>query len=108
MGTKTFNNKTNSALSLQLFVRKGDNPADLLNVQSLFIPAGKSERYTYSDNGNPYLNGMGVSTSGGPDAISSSEYVIQRGSAVDNLFNQNDTITIGMTGHSLVVQSSNA
>ncbi|MEA3063200.1 MAG: hypothetical protein QOJ94_2981 [Sphingomonadales bacterium] len=108
MGTKTFNNKTNSSLSLQLFVRKGDNPADLLNVQSLIIPAGKSERYTYSDNGNPYLNGMGVSTNGGPDAISSGEYVIQRGSAVDNLFNQNDTITIGMTGHSLVVQSSNA
>lgn len=107
MGAKTFSNKTSSSLILQLFVRKGDNPANLLNVQSLTLAAGQSQNYTYSDSSNPFLNGMGVATNGGSDAISSFQYVIQRGSAVDNLYNQNSKITISMSGQSLVVQSSN-
>jgi hypothetical protein len=107
MGAKTFRNQTNSSLTLTLFVRKGDNPANLLNVQSLTLGAGQAQSYTYSDSSNPYLNGMGATTTGGQDAISSYQYVIQRGSAVDNLYNQNNTVTVSMSGHSLVVQSSN-
>lgn len=107
MGAKTFRNQTNSSLTLQLFVRKGDNPASLLNIQSLVLGAGQSQAYTYSDSNNPFLNGMGVTTNGGSDAISAFQYVIQRGSAVDNLYNQNSVVTISMSGQSLVVQSSN-
>lgn len=107
MGAKTFRNQTNSSLTLTLFVRKGDNPASLLNIQSLTLAPGQSQNYNYSDNSNPYLNGMGAATNGGPDAISACQYVIQRGSPVDNLYNQSNTITISMSGHSLVVQSSN-
>ena len=108
MGAKNFKNQTKSSLTLQLFVRKGDNPASLLNVQSLVLAAGQAQNYTYSGSSDPYLNGMAMTTNGGPDAISASQYVIQRGSPVDNLYNQNNTITITMSGQSLVVQSSNS
>ena len=108
MGAKTFKNQTNSQLSLQLFVRKGDDPASLLNVQSLMLAPGQSQNYNYSDNANPYLNGMGVVTNGGADGISAFQYVIQRGSPVDNLYNQNSVVTISMAGQSLTIQSSNA
>jgi hypothetical protein len=107
MGAKTFKNQTSFSLTLTLFVRRGDNPANLLNVQSLTLAAGQSQNYTYSDDSNPYLNGMGAATNGGPDAISASQHVVQRGSPVDNLYNQNSVVTISMSGHSLVVQSSN-
>lgn len=108
MGAKTFRNQTKSSLSLQLFVRRSDNPANLLNVQSLTLAPGQSQNYTYSDDANPFLNGMGVQTNGGPDSISAFQYVIQRGSAVDNLYNQNSVVTISMAGQSLTIQSSNA
>ena len=107
MGAKTFVNKTNSSLTVELFVRKGDDPANLLNVRSLVLSAGQSQNYTYSDNSNPYLNGVGVWVNGGNDAISELQYVVKRGSAVDDLFNTKSTITISMSGQSLVIQSSN-
>ncbi|HEX8467124.1 MAG TPA: hypothetical protein VF620_04900 [Allosphingosinicella sp.] len=108
MGAKTFRNQTSFPLTLQLFVRKGDNPASLLNVQSLMLAPGQSQNYNYSDNANPYLNGMGVQTNGGADALSAFQYVIQRGSPVDNLYNQNSVVSISVAGQSLTVQSSNA
>jgi hypothetical protein len=107
MGAKTFVNKTNSSLTVQMFVRKGDNPANLLEVRSLVLSAGQSQNYTYSDSSNPYLNGVGVWVNGGKDAISELQYVVTRGSPVDDLFNTKSTVTISMSGQSIVIQSSN-
>ena len=108
MGAKTLINNTQSSLTIQLFVRKGDDPANLLNVQSLVLPAGQRQNYTYSDNSNPYLNGVGASVNDPNNAISEFQYVLKRGSTVDDLFNTRNTVTFTMSGLSLVVQSSNS
>jgi hypothetical protein len=107
MGAKTFINNTKLSLTVQLFVRKGDNPANLLEVRSLVLAPGQRLNYTYSGDSNPYLNGMGVSVNDPKDAISEFQYVLQRGSTVDDLFNTRNTITISITALSLIIESSN-
>lgn len=108
MGAKTFINKTNAPVTLQLFVRQGDNPANLLNVQSLVVQAGQSVPYNYSDSANPYLNGLGAVLNASGNLVQSFQYVTTRGSAVDNLLNTNSIVTIAETGQSLVITSSNS
>jgi hypothetical protein len=107
MGAKTFTNNTNAAVTLQLIVRQGDDPTHILNAQSLVIQAGKSQAYTYSDSSNPYLNGLGVSLNANGNLVQSFQYVTTRGSAVDNLLNQNSMVVIAETGQSIVVTSHN-
>ena len=108
MAAKTFINQTNSELFIQLFLRSGSDPANGQGVQAVHLAVGQQKQVQYGNDQNPYLDGMAAMIVGGSDpAPSIFQYVLERSSAVDNLYNQNDIITISSSGQTLAVQGSN-
>lgn len=109
MGTKRFINNTGYNLNVTLAVREGADPGPSVFTRNFQMGVGGDQVYTYSDDSNPYLNGISVAASDteqgtivGADFIGS-----QRGTTIDNELNMNDTVLISLQGQNIVLGFEN-
>lgn len=107
MAGKTFINNTNYDLSVQLTVRKGANSGSEAGIVNFSLRHGNSSYVPYGDSDDPYLDGIAVNAVGGGNIIASQEFVITRGSTIDNDFNTNNCVNFGMKEDSIVLAFSN-
>jgi hypothetical protein len=108
LGAKTFVNNTGYSLSVMLTVRRGDQPGTEAGVDSFSLGQGWSLFVQYSGPENPYLDGIAVNAVDRGNIIASQEFVITRGSDVDNALNTNDTVDFGLQNQSLVLGFRNS
>lgn len=93
MGQKMFINKMGLAISVQLQVRMGDTPGHLKSVKDFSMSKDQSEMVIYSESSDPYLDGICVNAIDDGEIVATQQFVISRGSPLDDDFNTNDTIT---------------
>jgi hypothetical protein len=103
VGAKTFVNNTGYSLSVMLTVRRGDQPGTEAGVDSFSLGTGGSLFVRYSGDENPYLDGIAVNAVDRGNIIAAQEFVISRGSDVDNALNTNNTVDFGMQNQSVVL-----
>lgn len=93
-GQKRFVNNSGSNLMVTLFVRRGDSPGQEAGTVIFKLNSGAQVSQTYgSDTGSIFLDGVAVE-------------VVDRGSALDNVLNTNNTITFSSAG-GLTITGSN-
>ncbi|QBD76698.1 hypothetical protein EPA93_12065 [Ktedonosporobacter rubrisoli] len=81
--TKTIVNRSSQQLRVTFLVRNGDDPNTPSDRKvSVDIPAGEmQEHIRYSDERNPYLNGVIIQLQDATSSIQQALYVLQRGKA---------------------------
>ena len=95
-GQKKFINNSGSSLVVTLFVRRGDNPGQEAGTVIFKLNSGAQVSQVYgSDTGSIYLDGVAVE-------------VADRGSALDNVLNTNNTITFSSTAGGVTISGSNS
>jgi len=93
-GKKTFHNQTNCNLSLTLYIREGDNPANNAGTQDIALSPYESKVVNYGDSHNIYLNGIVLVALLKGEVMSRQEFVVTRGSQLDDKLNRNSIIEI--------------
>jgi hypothetical protein len=107
MGAKTFINNTGYNLSVMLTVRRGDMPGNEAGVDSFSLGSKGNLFVQYSGDDNPYLDGISVNAVDRGNIIASQDFVITRGSDVDNALNMNDTVCFDMQNESIILSFRN-
>lgn len=108
MGAKTFINTTTYNLSVMLTVRSGATPGiDESTPDSFSLAPGKSQWVQYSGDEHPYLDGIAVNAIDHGNMVASQDFVVTRGSQVDNDLNTHDTVLFCMQNASIVLGFSN-
>lgn len=109
MASKLFINNTGYEINGNLTVRKGTQPGTNLNSVQFVLNAamGSQQTINYGDAANIFVNQLEVSSLANGGYIVSNQLVVTRGSALDDLFNRNDTIYIAFQNQSFVITSSN-
>lgn len=107
MGAKTFINNTEYGVTVMLTVRRGDTPGNVAAVDSFSLGRGEHLLVTYSEDNNPYLDGISVNALGNGNIILAQDFVATRGSDVDNALNTNNTVSFGMQNQSIILSYSN-
>ncbi|GEM44666.1 hypothetical protein [Deinococcus cellulosilyticus] len=109
MGTKRFINNTGYNVSVTLAVPEGADPGPSVFTRNFQLSVAGDQVYTYSDDLNPFLNGISVAASDteqgtivGADFIGS-----QRGTTIDNDLNMNDTVLINLQSRNIVLAFEN-
>jgi hypothetical protein len=108
MAGKIFGNRTPYDLSVQLTVRAGDTPGHTFGFVNVVIPSNTDQFVGYGNDSNPYLDGISLHGAGNGNKVASQETVLTRGSAVDNAFNTNDTVSFTQANQSIVMGFSNS
>jgi hypothetical protein len=108
MGAKTFRNATQYDLSIMLTVRRGDQPGNEEGTKSFSLSKGQRQFVEYSSGANPYLDGIAVNAVEYGNIVASQEFVITRGSQVDNEFNTNKCIDISMNETNITLSFHNS
>jgi hypothetical protein len=107
-GTKEIKNKTSEKLMITLTGRIGQNPDDQGEPVEDSIEPNESKKITFGTSDNPYLNEMEIEMKAkGEDYIRLSLRVLETGSPVDSLFNNNAAITIEEATFSFLVSGGN-
>lgn len=107
-GAKTFINNTGKELSVTLYIRMSENPANSAGSKQFNLSVGQSEYVSYGDAVNIYLNGISVASISDGAIIAEQEFVITRGSNLDNQLNMNDTVTFTYPGGGFQISTSNS
>ncbi len=107
MGKKMFINNTGHDLSVQLQVRSGDTPGHLKGFKDFSMSKGQREMVEYSGPSNPYLDGISVNAIDSGEIVAEQQFVINRGSSLDNDFNTNDTVTFNWETENITLAFSN-
>lgn len=109
MAQKLFVNNTGLQVTGQITVRTGDTPGQDLNDVSFTLSAneGTQQYVTYGDASSPYMDALEISAEADGAVLLSQQIVIARGSSLDNEFNMNDTIYIGLANNQLAVTTAN-
>jgi hypothetical protein len=107
MAAKTFVNETKYDLSVMLTVRKGDRPGTDTAPVAFTLEHGKRRSIGYGDAHSPYLDGIAANAVDRGNIIASQDFVITRGSGVDNSLNTHDTVVFSMEGVSLALSFRN-
>lgn len=108
MGVKTFINKSGYNLSVMLTVRMGEQPGHEMGVNGFALGPQGSLPVQYSDDRNPYLDGISVSAVGNGNLLTAQCSVVTRGSGVDNALNTNNTVSVDVQNASLILGFSNS
>jgi hypothetical protein len=107
MGQKMFINNTTNNISVQLQVRRGDTPGHKKYDKDFSMSQGQHEMVSYSESSDPYLDGICVNTIDNGEIIATQQFVISRGSPLDDDFNTNDTVTFTMAKENIILAFSN-
>lgn len=107
MASKYFDNKTGYDLSVMLTVRHGDTPGSDLAPVNFTLDKGAGQSISYGDDSNPYLDGIAVNAVDRGNIIASQQFVITRGSSIDNDMNTNDHIAFALDDDAMILQFSN-
>jgi hypothetical protein len=98
-GRKTFVNNSGSSLAVTLYIRQGDDPANQSGTQMFPLAAGQTATVTYgTDTNSGFLNGLSLASTTADSSIILTQVVATRGSAWDNVLNQNSVVVIGGFG----------
>ena len=106
-GAKTFVNRTSSPVSVSLFVRQGDNPANLVGTVSFDLKAGETKNIQYSNATNIYLSGYSLSAAFNGATFSQDATIMVRGSLLDNQWNTNNVFEINFAQSSFTINAHN-
>lgn len=106
-GVKTFTNGTGKNLEVTLYIRAGADPANNAGTQSFSLGGSESKQITYGDNTNIYLNGFSVMALYNGQITAEQEFVVRRGSNLDDQLNKNNHITILFSNNSFQISASN-
>ncbi len=106
-GTKTFVNNTPSPVSVSLFVRQGDNPANQLGTTAFTLTKGQQTQIQYGSSSNPFLNGYSLVAGFSGDVFNQDATVTSRGSSLDNQLNTNSVIEINFANNSFSISAHN-
>ncbi|MCD1257241.1 hypothetical protein B5M42_000130 [Paenibacillus athensensis] len=93
-GRKTFHNQTNHNLSLTLYIREGENPSNSAGTQDMALSPYESKVVEYGNSRNIYLNGFVLVALLNGEIMSRQEFVVTRGSQLDDKLNRNSIIDI--------------
>jgi hypothetical protein len=104
---KTFNNGTQKSVRVTLFVRASENPANNAGQQRFDLNPGQSLYVGYGDAVNIYLNGITLASISDGALIGEQEFVITRGSSLDNQLNMNSIVNISFPGGGFQIQCNN-
>lgn len=107
MAGKIFINQTQKSIRVTLFVRASENPANNAGQQRFDLSAGQSQYVPYGDNINIYLNGISLASVSDGALIGEQEFVITRGSPLDNQLNMNSVVNISFPGGGFQINCSN-
>lgn len=91
---KIFNNKTDKDVALTLYIREGDDPGDSAGTKDVNLPPFETQVVNDYNKQETYLNGLVITALFNGEVMSRQEFVVTRGSELDNKLNQNDTIDI--------------
>jgi hypothetical protein len=108
MAGKTFNNYSHKDLRVTLFIRQSEDPANNAGQQRFDLGSGGSEYVGYGDDVNIYLNGISLASVSDGAIEGEQEFVIDRGSDLDNQLNMNDTVNIYFPGGGFQISCSNS
>lgn len=108
MAQKLMVNQTSYTINGTITVRSGSTPGGQEFGQVPFTLQPNSQMMIpYGDANDPYVDQLEVSAMTNGAVILADQIVITRGSQLDNEFNMNDTVYIGLTGQSFVVTTAN-
>jgi hypothetical protein len=107
-GAKIIQNKTTEKLMITLTGRIGSNPDDQGTPVEESVDVNESKKIVYGNDQNPYLNEMQIEMKAkGEDYIRLSLRVLETGSPVDSLFNNNTALIITEAPFSFSVEGGN-
>jgi spore coat polysaccharide biosynthesis protein SpsF (cytidylyltransferase family) len=106
-GSKTFINHSPSTVSISLFVRQGDNPANQAGTVSFDVNSHESKNVQYGNSSNIFVNGYSLVAGFNGDVFNQDATVTSRGSSLDNQWNTNSVIEINFAGNTFSINAHN-
>jgi hypothetical protein len=106
-GVKTFINHAPSTVSVSLFVRQGDNPANQAGTTSFDLKSGETKKVTYGNSSDIYVNGYNLVAGFGGDVFDQQATVTSRGSSLDSQWNTNSVFEINFTQSAFAINAHN-
>ena len=106
MGAKTFINQTGHDLNIEITVRAGEETGDAAAVESLLLQNGNQQYFQYSEDDNPYLDGIIANAADDPN-IAGEMYVYAKNDSGDDALNTNNTVTFTVQDTSVILSCSN-
>jgi len=107
MAEKTFVNSSPATLVITIFIREGTNPVNQDGSETFTLAPGESLLVEYGTEINTFLNGFVLFTIFAGDLYSKVQFTTVQSSELDNLLNENDTITFTKVNTDYVVTGSN-
>jgi hypothetical protein len=112
MAHKRLINSTGHRLHVTLIVRRGDHPSQVAGRVEVELGTGEEEyRERDIDYGNDvdiYLNGIEIRLAGENAPETSRSVVVQRGAALDDALNSNDTLEFLLDGEAVRIFPTNS
>jgi hypothetical protein len=108
MAGKTFTNYSHKDLRVTLFIRQSENPANNAGQTRFDLSSGQREYVGYGDSVNIYLNGITLASVSDGAITGEQEFVITRGSSLDNQLNMNNHVNIYFPGGGFQIDCSNS
>ncbi|KZZ84002.1 MULTISPECIES: hypothetical protein [Bacillaceae] len=93
-GVKTLINTTTATLQITLYARAGSNPVNQGPALNVTLLPNQTLTVQYGSDANPFLNGIAVFTIANNDLYSKVQFVLARGSELDNVLNNNNVLVI--------------
>jgi hypothetical protein len=104
---KTFTNHAPSTISVSLFVRQGDNPANQAGTTSFDLKSGETKKVAYGNSSDIYVNGYSLVAGFSGDVFNQDATVTSRGSSLDNQWNTNSIFEINFTQNAFSINAHN-
>jgi hypothetical protein len=103
-GRKLFTNLTPHPVLVTLCIRASEDPRRTAGTKEFVLQGGESQWQEYGDRIDIYLNGIRLcATPPGPDAPATSNVVITRGSALDNMLNMRNAVDIAASAGAFIL-----
>jgi hypothetical protein len=106
-GSKLFVNNTGKDLQVTLFIRASDNPANSAGTQAFRLGSSQQNWITYGTDQNIYLNGISLVGYFNGQVTGTQDFVINRGSSLDNELNMNNRVEFRYGGDSFQISTNN-
>lgn len=106
-GVKTFVNKAPSTISVSLFVRQGDNPANQAGTTSFDLKSGETKKVQYGNSSDVFVNGYSLVAGFSGDVFNQDATVTARGSSLDNQWNTNSIFEINFSNNAFTINAHN-
>jgi len=105
-GRKLFVNNSGQDLQVTLFIRMSENPANNAGTKPFHLGRSQSTWVDYGDDQNIYLNGISIVSVYQGQIQARQEFVITRGSDLDNQFNMNNCVSFGFANGGFTIATS--